>query len=86
MTQVSVQTNEDNLSEEIQTDEIVLKNRWTQCPPNIGLSKDVLPSPADYLGVGSDDPDDEGLALTLTDTFISDSVRLSKFLNSSAQV
>jgi hypothetical protein len=30
--QAHVQTNEDNLSEEVQTDEIKYKNKWTQKP------------------------------------------------------
>jgi hypothetical protein len=32
MLQAHVQTNEDNLSEEVQTDEICYKNKWTQKP------------------------------------------------------
>jgi len=32
MIQAHVQTNEDNLSDEVQTDEIKYKNKWTQKP------------------------------------------------------
>ena len=81
-----MQTNEDQLSEEVQTDEIVMKNKWTQKPPNIAMHKGMLPSPADYLGVGSDDQETDETPILMADTFVSDSVRLSKFLNSSAQV
>jgi hypothetical protein len=34
-----VQTNEDNLSEEVQTDEIKYKNKWTQKPVSFQTRK-----------------------------------------------
>ncbi|XP_063871440.1 cytoplasmic dynein 2 intermediate chain 1-like isoform X2 [Scylla paramamosain] len=53
--QVHVQTNEDALCEEVQTDEIITRDKWTQKPVHISVGTDnQLPGPQDYMGVGGD--------------------------------
>lgn len=50
-----MQTNEDALCEEVQTDEITTRNKWTQKPVHISVGADnQLPGPQDYMGVGGD--------------------------------
>ncbi|XP_047482829.1 cytoplasmic dynein 2 intermediate chain 1-like isoform X1 [Penaeus chinensis] len=80
--QVSIQTNEDALSEEVQTDEILKRDKWTQKPVHISIGKDEkLPGPEDYLGVGGDlDP------VTFTESSSSNTGRLTSFLTSASQV
>ncbi|KDR24443.1 WD repeat-containing protein 60 isoform X2 [Zootermopsis nevadensis] len=88
--QAHVQTNEDNLSEEVQTDEIRYKNKWTQKPvsfqtKNVKSSVDeVTIFSQDHLGVGGDSVEDD------TDSWKErlniDTLRLSQFLSSAGQV
>ncbi|XP_042893349.1 cytoplasmic dynein 2 intermediate chain 1-like isoform X2 [Penaeus japonicus] len=80
--QISIQTNEDALSEEVQTDEILKKDKWTQKPVHISIGTDErLPGPEDYLGVGGDmDP------IGFTDSSSSNTGRLTSFLTSASQV
>ncbi|XP_027219127.2 cytoplasmic dynein 2 intermediate chain 1 isoform X2 [Penaeus vannamei] len=80
--QVSIQTNEDALSEEVQTDEILKRDKWTQKPVHISIGKDdKLPEPEDYLGVGGDmDP------IGFTESSTSNTARLTSFLTSASQV
>ncbi|ROT85651.1 WD repeat-containing protein 60 [Penaeus vannamei] len=80
--QVSIQTNEDALSEEVQTDEILKRDKWTQKPVHISIGKDEkLPEPEDYLGVGGDmDP------IGFTESSTSNTARLTSFLTSASQV
>ncbi|KAK7078845.1 hypothetical protein SK128_005225 [Halocaridina rubra] len=82
--QISVQTNEDALNEETQTEELVLRDKWTQKPVNINIGKDnQLPGPEDYLGVGGD---------TDLETFTdiskakSSTAKLTSFLTSASQI
>ncbi|KAK6639390.1 hypothetical protein RUM43_007663 [Polyplax serrata] len=63
--QIHVQTNEDDLEEEIQTDEITKCNKWTQNPPEYlgnrktdGVANHVL-TKEERLGVGGDRPPEE---------------------------
>lgn len=42
---MSSQTNEDGISEEAQTDEINLKNRWTQHPPALFHPNNTMAHP-----------------------------------------
>ncbi|XP_024942554.1 WD repeat-containing protein 60 isoform X3 [Cephus cinctus] len=57
--QMSVQTNEDNLNMETQTDDITCSNKWTQfpvsCKRNLNSSEDIKLFKMEQIGVGSDD-------------------------------
>ncbi|XP_071534076.1 uncharacterized protein [Panulirus ornatus] len=81
--QIHVQTNEDALCEEVQTDEIVTRNKWTQKPIHISIGKDnQLPMPEDYIGVGGDmDPFEHSRISSSNNT-----AKLTSFLTSSSQV
>ncbi|XP_068233794.1 cytoplasmic dynein 2 intermediate chain 1-like [Palaemon carinicauda] len=82
--QVNVQTNEDALSEEIQTEPIVTRNKWTQKPVHITIGEDnVLPGPEDYMGVGGDMGP---LTFTGASSRTSGTSRLTSFLTSASQV
>lgn len=52
--QVSSQTGDDNINEEIQTEDLVYKNKWTQNP--VRLPNDTQNIPYNHLGVGEDPP------------------------------
>ncbi|KAG7160194.1 WD repeat-containing protein 60-like [Homarus americanus] len=82
--QVNVQTNDDALCEEVQTDEITTRDKWTQKPVHISIGKDEqLPGPEDYMGVGGDmDLVDYSSASSKS----SNTARLTSFLSSSSQV
>lgn len=94
--QVQVQTNEDALSEEVQTEEVLTRNKWTQRPPHISVrpaqkgeaeeeeeGHHHLPGPEDYLGVGGDLDPDEMAKMTRK---IDSSGHIAAFLSSASQV
>ncbi|XP_064107541.1 cytoplasmic dynein 2 intermediate chain 1-like [Macrobrachium nipponense] len=82
--QVTVQTNEDALTEEIQTEPVVMRNKWTQKPVHISIGKDnELPGPEDYMGVGGDMGP---LTFSGAATGKSSTSRLTSFLTSASQV
>ena len=76
--QVSSQTGEDSTGRDVQTDNIVMVNRWVQWPPE------------DRRGWGCDDDDDDDVMNSghITNTILSDkdAMGLSKFLHSASQV
>ena len=75
--QVSSQTGEDSTGRDVQTDDIVMMNRWVQWPPE------------DRRGWGCDDDDDNVMnSGHITNTILSDkdAMGLSKFLHSASQV
>lgn len=79
-----MQTNEDALCEEVQTEEIVMWNKWTQKPVYISVGKDnQLPGPEDYRGVGGDI---DHLEQSKASTQDSNTAKLTSFLSSSSQV
>lgn len=76
--QVSSQTGEDSIGRDVQTDDIVMMNRWVQWPPE------------DHRGWGCDDDNDDDVMNSghITNTILSDkdAMGLSKFLHSASQV
>ncbi|KAJ4431633.1 hypothetical protein ANN_20232, partial [Periplaneta americana] len=89
--QAHVQTNEDDLSQEVQTDEIHYKSKWTQKPVSFRTKNEdsealdeVMIFSQDHLGVGGDsmeeDPDSWKERIKV------DTVRLNQFLSSAGQV
>lgn len=79
-----MQTNEDALSEEVQTDEITTRNKWTQKPVHISVGTDnQLPGPQDYMGVGGDLDPTEYSTIPRKDAT---SGYLTSFLTSTSQV
>ncbi|RXG69050.1 WD repeat-containing protein 60 [Armadillidium vulgare] len=86
--QTSTQTNDDAISEEVQTESPPLLNKWTQKPINISVKDDYLPTAEDFLGVGGDsaqDDDEENTHATFKSLSV-DSEHLTKFLSASTQV
>ncbi|XP_067012310.2 cytoplasmic dynein 2 intermediate chain 1 [Anabrus simplex] len=86
-TQVHVQTNEDNLSEEIQTDRILMKNKWTQKPVTFhaNTKEDPLATfSRDRLGVGGDNVSKD--ADSWKQRVRGNAHRLNEFLSSAGQV
>lgn len=81
---VHVQTNEDALCEEVQTDEILTRDKWTQKPVHISVGADnQLPGPQDYMGVGGDmDP----IEFSTVPRKNSNTGYLTTFLTSASQV
>ncbi|XP_034952278.1 WD repeat-containing protein 60 [Chelonus insularis] len=63
--QISTQTNEDNLSVDIQTEEIECRNMWTQfpivCKSVLKTNEDIKIFTKELVGVGSDDTDVDDL-------------------------
>lgn len=88
-TQVGMQTNEDSLSQETQTESPLKLDKWTQKPISVNVGPDMKspPTPQDYLGVGGDMPPQEGGS---EDSFgasaAGDVGRLTKFLSAASQV
>lgn len=78
--------NEDNLSQESQTEPIVMLDKWTQQPISVDV-KNLLepPTPQDYLGVGGEMGDKTDI-----ESFASKSSgnagHLTKFLSAASQV
>ena len=68
--QAAVQTNDDNIEKEIQTEDIEYKTKWTQHPAE------------DSLGVGGEDAD----ATKHADEIAFDSVKLSRFIKEAGRV
>lgn len=81
---VHVQTNEDALCEEVQTDEITTRDKWTQKPVHISVGADnQLPGPQDYMGVGGDvDP----IEFSAVPRKTANTGYLTTFLTSASQV
>ncbi|KAJ9586214.1 hypothetical protein L9F63_020123 [Diploptera punctata] len=91
--QAHAQTNEDDLSQEVQTDEIVYKNKWTQKPVSFETKshskktksgkEDIILFSQENLGVGGDtledDPDSWKQRIKVN------TVRLNQFLSSAGQ-
>ncbi|XP_043234210.1 cytoplasmic dynein 2 intermediate chain 1-like isoform X2 [Amphibalanus amphitrite] len=79
------QTNEDDLAEEVQTDEVVCRHKWTQHPIQFDVrvttnaEGEVVTGPTyyDYLGVGGDMEEDER---DRQDRLHSSAIRLNRFL------
>lgn len=69
--QAYIQTNEDNLDREIQTEEIETSEKWTQHP-----AEDI---------VGSGGPDDQGADLAKEHKPV-DTVKLNRFIEEAGQV
>nr|CAD7255791.1 unnamed protein product [Timema shepardi] len=91
--QALAQTNEDNLSEEVQTDEIICKNKWTQKPVSFctkidskinDKKKDLLMFSQEHLGVGGDFLEEN--ALGWSNRIKTDSARFNQFLSTTGQV
>ncbi|KAK7870991.1 hypothetical protein R5R35_012186 [Gryllus longicercus] len=87
--QASVQTNEDNLSEEIQTEEIIVKNKWTQHPVAYHpvVDKDdanasLVVFSQNHLGCGGDGNEDPEMWKKLIKY---NAVRLNQFLLGAGQ-
>ena len=85
-----MQTNEDNLSQEVQTEDIIKLDKWTQKPisVNVGPSMKSPPTAEEYLGVGGET---EPSFTTFEDSEFRQSStgdvgRLTKFLTVASQV
>lgn len=72
------------MCEEVQTDEILTRDKWTQKPVHISVGTDnQLPGPQDYMGVGGDvDP----IEFTTMPRKNSNTGYLTTFLTSASQV
>ncbi|XP_037068700.1 cytoplasmic dynein 2 intermediate chain 1-like [Pollicipes pollicipes] len=85
MQQGTSQTNEDDLTEELQTDEVKMRVKWTQHPIQFDVKVttnnegEVVSGPTyyDYMGVGGDMEEDEE---NMEDRRQSSAIRLNKFL------
>ncbi|XP_063216273.1 cytoplasmic dynein 2 intermediate chain 1 isoform X2 [Bacillus rossius redtenbacheri] len=90
--QVHVQTNEDSISEEVQTDEVHMSSKWTQKPvmfctklhSEAGKIGEMQSFTQNHLGVGSDEADEEWHRWENRLTF--NFTRLNQFLVSAGQV
>ncbi|XP_049952494.1 cytoplasmic dynein 2 intermediate chain 1 [Schistocerca serialis cubense] len=88
--QAYVQTNEDNLTEETQTEEITMKNKWTQNPVSFHTLKkeddknnEIQLFSQESRGVGGDEVEENA---DVWKSFIKiDTVRLSHFLQSAGK-
>ncbi|PSN50801.1 hypothetical protein C0J52_13915 [Blattella germanica] len=89
--QAHVQTNEDNLSEEVQTDEIVYKNKWTQKPVSfetknqakLDPGQEIIMFSQNHLGVGSDSLEEDSDAWK--ERMKVNTVRMNQFISSAGQ-
>ncbi|XP_063216274.1 cytoplasmic dynein 2 intermediate chain 1 isoform X3 [Bacillus rossius redtenbacheri] len=89
--QVHVQTNEDSISEEVQTDEVHMSSKWTQKPvmfctklhSEAGKIGEMQSFTQNHLGVGSDEADEEWHRWENRLTF--NFTRLNQFLVSAGQ-
>ncbi|XP_069694505.1 cytoplasmic dynein 2 intermediate chain 1 [Periplaneta americana] len=89
--QAHVQTNEDDLSQEVQTDEIHYKSKWTQKPVSFRTKNEdsealdeVMIFSQDHLGVGGDSMEEN--PDSWKERIKVDTVRLNQFLSSAGQV
>ena len=83
-----MQTNEDDLSQETQTDPVELLNKWTQQPicVDVGPNMVKVPTPEDYLGVGGDISSSQTTDQPFGHRAAGDVARLTKFLSAASQV
>ncbi|XP_034252529.1 WD repeat-containing protein 60 [Thrips palmi] len=82
--QVSCQTNEDGMTEEVQTDEIVSINKWTQHPPSLYQPDDSIAHP--LLCAVSSDPCDPSDLLLWRKGLQTDVVKLENFILNTGQL
>ncbi|GLV38042.1 Transferrin 3 [Carabus blaptoides fortunei] len=81
--QMSVQTGDDDLDEDTQTDVVETWNKWTQCP--IRFSKSARVDADEQFGVGGD-PGQVKLASSVDKTDHNLMKRVAKFLNTTGSV
>ncbi|KAK9295652.1 hypothetical protein QLX08_010078 [Tetragonisca angustula] len=85
--QISMQTGEDNIDIETQTEEIIFRNKWTQfpitCKKNLQTKEDLDLFRMDQIGVGSDN-NIETMNSLLSQSF--DVLRLNDFMNRAGKV
>ncbi|XP_011148975.1 WD repeat-containing protein 60 isoform X2 [Harpegnathos saltator] len=86
--QIFTQTGDDDMDIEIQTDEVLHKNKWTQfpvtCRKGLRDSQDVNSFRLEQIGVGGDLEDPEDTSFPLRPSY--DVLRLNDFLNRAGTV
>lgn len=86
--QAGVQTNEDNLGQETQTESVEMLDKWTQQPISVDVGPNMVnpPTPADYLGVGGDISSTQTNDQSFGSKSAGDIGRLTKFLSAASNV